>query len=69
MRAQFNITFLGELPAGTKVGDELRFDGLFTINSISAPLVDVTSGHRVQFIPGELTVQAFCNETKVEAAP
>ena len=68
MNGTIRLTVTGDLPDGLQVGDELHIEGTLTVHSVSAELIDVSSGAHKQYIAGWPDVEAYGNDLVIEKA-
>jgi hypothetical protein len=61
------LTFTGDVPDGVQVGDKLSVDGVITVHSITAELVDVGSAGITEWLPGRVDIDAYGNRMRFAA--
>lgn len=62
MNAKITLTLIGDIPDKPQIGDELQITGTITIHSITADLVDVSSGRKRSYLPGAPDIEAYAND-------
>lgn len=63
MSTQIKLTLLGDL-TNVQVGDELRIEGVVTVYSVTAPLIEDSTWDKRKFLTGYKHIEAYGNEMK-----